>query len=361
MTKFFVHPDIAKAKTISTDLYLDEEIYRIIKEKIFANSWQFVSDIEQVLVNGTVYPFTFLPGYLDEPLLLSRDKDGGLHCLSNVCTHRGNLLIEEPCQLNHIQCKYHGRRFQLDGSFSFMPEFSKVEDFPAESDHLSQLPLFRWDKFLFTSLHNNTVAKDYLQDMMDRIGWLPLHEFHFRPDLSHDFDVHAHWALYCENYQEGFHIPFVHAGLNDAIDYGSYTTELFGLSSLQLGLARDGEMAFDLPKESIDYGQQIGGYYFWVFPNMMFNFYPWGLSINIVKPKSMDKTTVSFLTYVWEESKLEQGAGSDLLRVEQEDEAIVQAVQKGIRSRFYKHGRYAPDREQGTHHFHRLLAKFINE
>ena len=69
---------------------------------------------------------------------------------------------------------------------------------------------------------------------------------------------------------------------------------------------------------------------------------------------------VSFLTCVWDESKLEQGAGSDLFSVEMEDEEVVQAVQKGIRSRFYTHGRYSVTREQGTHHFHRLLAEALS-
>jgi choline monooxygenase len=240
-----------------------------------------------------------------------------------------------------------------------MPEFSKVRNFPSEKDHLTSLPLFQWEKFLFASLGINSRPEDYFGDMMHRMHWLPLNDFHFRPDLSNDFEIEANWALYCENFLEGFHIPFVHASLNDVLDYGSYTTEVFQKSSLQLGLARDGEMAFDLPEDSVDFGKRVGGYYFWVFPNIMFNFYPWGLSINLVKPKSVNRTAVSFLTYMWDESKFDQGAGADLLRVEREDEEIVQAVQKGIRSRFYHHGRYAPEREQGTHHFHRLLSEGI--
>ena len=63
-----------------------------------------------------------------------------------------------------------------------------------------------------------------------------------------------------------------------------------------------------------------------------------------------------FLAYVWDESKLDAGAGAGLDRVEREDEAIVEAVQRGLRSRFYDRGRYSPSREQGTHHFHRMLA-----
>src|SRR5262249_51961697 len=116
---------------------------------------------------------------------------------------------------------------------------------------------------------------------------------------------------------------------------------------------------FDLPDSSPDYGKQVAAYYFFVFPNMMFNFYPWGLSINIVQPLSIQQCKVSFLSYVWKEELLDKGAGAGLDTVEMEDEEVVEAVQTGIRSRFYNHGRYSVTREQGTHHFHQLIASFL--
>jgi choline monooxygenase len=73
----------------------------------------------------------------------------------------------------------------------------------------------------------------------------------------------------------------------------------------------------------------------------------------------MDRTAVDFITYVADESLMANGAGADLHRVELEDEAVVESVQRGIRSRFYSHGRYSPTREKGTHHFHRLVAEFL--
>ena len=88
----------------------------------------------------------------------------------------------------------------------------------------------------------------------------------------------------------------------------------------------------------------------------MFNFYPWGVSINVVRPLAVDRTKVSFLSYVWDRSRLDRGAGAGLDRVEREDESIVEAVQRGVGSRSYDRGRYSPAREQGVHHFHRLLA-----
>lgn len=360
MSVFNVDADITRAKTISTAFYLDPKYFRESKEKIFAHSWHWVGDIDQVKAHGWVTPVNLLDDFLNEPLILSRDKQGKLHCMSNVCTHRGNLLVEKPCKLNEIRCKYHGRRFQLNGDFLSMPEFKEVKDFPTQADNLINLPIHPWGKMLFASLSGKIAASDFFENMAVRVGWMPLDEFVFHPELSKDYVIDAHWALYCENYLEGFHIPFVHAGLNSVIDYGNYHVELFRYSSLQLGVAKEGEVIFDLPTHSPDYGKRIAGYYFWVFPNLMFNFYPWGLSVNIVRPISTHKSKVSFLSYVWDESKLRQGAGGDLDKVELEDEEIVQNVQKGVRSRFYKHGRYSVTREMGTHHFHRLIADFMN-
>ncbi|MFI5138022.1 MAG: aromatic ring-hydroxylating dioxygenase subunit alpha [Sphingobacteriales bacterium] len=365
MSNFFVEPDIAKAKTIDAGFYTSPEVFEACKEKIFAATWQFIGDEDFVKENGDAYPFILLEDYLDEPLLLIRDKTGQINLLSNVCTHRGNLMVEKPCKLHNLRCRYHGRLFNLDGQFVSMPEFREVENFPAKADNLPKAELFSWGKWLFTSVSPQAAlpaVEEVFKDMIERVSWLPLNDFKVAPELSRMFEVKANWALYCENYLEGFHIPFVHAGLNAVIDYGEYATELyFPYSSLQLGLAKNGENCFDMPASSPDYGKNVAAYYFWVFPNMMFNFYPWGLSVNVVDPVAVDKCRVKFFSYVWDASKLNKGAGAGLDKVELEDEEIVENVQRGIRSRFYKHGRYSVTREQGTHHFHRIVCDFLNK
>jgi choline monooxygenase len=79
----------------------------------------------------------------------------------------------------------------------------------------------------------------------------------------------------------------------------------------------------------------------------------------VVKPLGVDRTRVSYLSYVWDASKLDRGAGAALDRVEREDEVIVESVQRGVRARLYERGRYSPKREQGVHHFHRLLVRAL--
>lgn len=354
-----VDPDIRRASTIPSAVYSDPAIFARCRDRVFARTWQLAADLDQVRTPRQVCPLVFLEGLLEEPLLLSRDDRDRLHCLSNVCTHRGNLVVEQPGVCAHLRCRYHGRRFDLDGTFRSMPEFEEVEGFPSEADSLPRVPLAVWGRLVFASLDPAFAFEDLIRSVEQRVGWLPLREFAPDPARNRDYLVRANWALYVDNYLEGFHIPFVHMGLNEKLDYGAYRTELFRWSSLQVGISRGGESVFDLPASSPDAGSAVAAYYFWLFPNLMLNFYPWGLSINIVRPLAVDRTKVSYLTYVWDESKLDQGAGAVLDRVEREDESIVEAVQRGVRSRRYDRGRYSPTREQGVHHFHRLLCEFL--
>lgn len=345
MSIFDINPDICRAHTLSSKFYTDESYFHESKEKIFARSWQFIGTTEEI---NNLKPHTILEDFLDEPILLVKDG-ANIHCLSNVCTHRGKILVETPREANLIRCGYHGRRFALDGKFLSMPEFKTVESFPSEKDDLPKVPFAKLKNFMFASIEPFAPLENFIAEMQQRMNWLDFDKLKFAS--AKDYTVKAHWALYCENYLEGFHIPFVHQSLNNAVDYGSYLTETFRFSSLQIASAKDNEAVFDLPENSADYGKQIGAYYFFVFPNSMFNFYPWGLSVNIVKPMNPMLSKISFLTYVSDESKLEQGAGADLNTVELEDEAVVENVQKGIRSRFYESGRYITHARAGNTSF----------
>ena len=80
------------------------------------------------------------------------------------------------------------------------------------------------------------------------------------------------------------------------------------------------------------------------------------MSVNIIEPIYPEKTRVSFLSYSLPSMEQPLGGGASLYKVELEDQSVVQSVQKGIKSRYYRNGRYSPDHEQGVHHFHRLLA-----
>ena len=359
--KFFIDPDITKASTLPSSFYKDPDVFDAIKNKIFYKTWQWVGDENCVPMAQSAHPFILLKDFLNEPMVITRDENEEVHCLSNVCTHRGNIVVNESGKSKKLICGYHGRRFTLKGEFEHMPEFKTAKNFPGPCDHLHEFKIRTWGPFLFAGLDPAFDFQTVLDAMNERVGFLPLDEFRLDATRNKDYLINSHWALYCDNYLEGFHIPFVHDDLNAVLDYGNYETVLYNYLNLQIGYAEGTEAVFEFPKGHIDYGKKIAAYYYWVFPNMMFNFYPWGLSVNLVQPIASNRTKVSFISYVYDTDKLGKGAGTGLDKVELEDEAVVEGVYNGIRSNFYKAGRFSPTREQGVHHFHSLLAKFLNQ
>ena len=282
--------------------------------------------------------------------------EGEVHCISNVCTHRGMLVCTEPSDAKQLQCPYHGRTFALDGQFRNMPEFDEVENFPTEADHLRSFPLTEWNGFLFNSISADDFEA-FISEVEARVGWMPIEAFTHDSSRHREYTIDSNWALYVDNYLEGFHIPFVHGDLHEVLDYDAYRTELFDGGVLQIGIANEGEPSFDLPEEHPDFGQNIAAYYFWLHPGLMLNFYPWGLSVNLVIPEAVDKTRIVYHGFVDDASMLGKGAGGDLDKVEEEDQFIVEGCQKGVSSVAYERGRYSPTKETGVHHFHRILTQ----
>jgi choline monooxygenase len=342
-----IDEDIRVARTLPARFYRDPVIFEQLRERVLARGWQFIVGAEQgadrTREAGSVLPFELLPGCVDEPLLLCRDEQGALHGMSNVCTHRGNLVCTEAGKAQSLRCRYHGRRFGLDGRFLSMPDFEGVAGFPSSKDDLPRIQLGALSGLLFAGIDPmmpfDALIRHIPRELMARL--VP------DPAGSRSYEVKANWALYCDNYLEGFHLPFVHPGLSKLVDYASYQTELFDWSILQTAQAVSPSDAFA--------GSTVAAYYFFLFPNTMLNFYPWGLSLNVVVPLAVDRTRIVYRTFVSDPSRT-GGAGGALDKIELEDEAIVEQVQRGLQARLYDRGRYSPSREAGVHHFHRLLT-----
>ncbi|MEZ4374458.1 MAG: SRPBCC family protein [Polyangiaceae bacterium] len=369
-----LHPDeleidarITHAATLPGIAYTNSIYWQRQQRQLWPRVWLF-----SAAPTARVSPWQPLPGVLSEPLLWI--DDGELRCLSNVCTHRGALLVTKPSDVHSLRCPYHGRRFGLTGRCQHMPEFAEVVDFPADTDHLKSFPTLRLGPLVGTCL----APDEPLVDLASGLDWLSrrlgsvyrrmLEAFSSGTASLHferRYELRANWALYCDNYLEGFHIPFVHPALNQALDFGSYRTELFEQGSLQVGFAdakQPDAACFALEQGDPDFAQpggRVAGYYVQLFPSLMLNFYPWGLSINLVEPSGPESSVVTYLVYVWDAERLEVGAGADLHQVELEDEAIVEQVQRGVRSSAYTRGRYSPTREQGVHHFQRWLLSAL--
>ena len=345
-----IDPDIRHAHTLPGAFYGDLRVWSDQRERLFPTSWHLYPDGE--LAADTLVPWRFLPGSLDEPLLVSGDR-----CFANVCSHRGHLLVTEPCPAGRaIRCRYHGRRFDGAGRCLSAPGFETVPGFPGDDDHLPTVASARWGPLLFASLAPQVPVEELLEPLRQRVDWLPLAEATLDESGARSHTIEASWMLYCDNYLEGFHVPYVHSGLAKRIALETYETELWPFGSLQLAEAAPNEPALEAPPGHPDAGRRLAAYYAFLFPCTMLNFYPWGLSVNVVLPQGPRRTIVRYQAFVWDPSLRRRGAGGDLDRVEREDQEVVTATQRGVQSRFYHRGRYAPDHERAVHAFHRLLT-----
>ncbi|MCA8960740.1 MAG: Rieske 2Fe-2S domain-containing protein [Planctomycetes bacterium] len=363
--RWTIDPDIRRAWTPPASFYRSKSEFERTIDTVFTRSWQPIDlpadPRSSSSLTDHAFPFTLLPGCLDEPLVLVHDADGTARCLSNVCTHRGHLVVQESGSVRSLRCRYHGRRFELDGTLRSMPGFDGVVGFPSRCDDLAPLESPSWGPLRFVVASTPVVDfTSWIAPVDARIASLPVDRLRPDPRSSRTYEIDAHWALYVDNYLEGFHIPFVHEALADAVDLANYPTELFEWGSLQIGVARDAAGALDLPAGHPDRGTRVAAYWFWLYPNVMLNFYPWGLSVNHVQPIGHERTRIVYRAYVWDESRREHGAGADLDRVEREDDEVVESVSAGLRSRIYSRGRYSPQHERATHHFHRLLAASLH-
>ncbi len=353
-----IDKNIETAETLPSSFYTSKEIFEKSKS-IFENSYQFVGH-QSELVKINNIPFNLFKDWLDIPLVITKEGNN-IFCLSNVCTHRGNIICNKKEHKNKLVCNYHGRSFNLDGSVNHAPGFKETKNFPSKDDHLNKdINLVNWNGLLFVNTGQNKSILNGLNEISSMVDWYPFEKLSFDEDASNTYEIDAHWALYCENYLEGFHIAYVHKGLSSDIDNQSYKTTLLEHAVLQIAKSKD-------KKDSLGETGKINGtpinevyaLYFWLFPNIMINFYKWGISVNIIEPLDKEKTRIRFISLPIKGYKQSSGYSNSVDHIELEDQRVVQDVQKGIKSKFYDRGRYSTEHEKGTHHFHRLISEYI--
>jgi hypothetical protein len=184
-------------------------------------------------------------------------------------------------------------------------------------------------------------------------------------------DVAGNWKQHAWNFLDQFHIGFIHrapGGLADAIDLGSYVTELHGDAVLQWVYARDAADGFDpaqlAPRfaDPTGKGRRVFALWWFGFPNLALSFYPWGLSVNLYAPiaDAPERTRFVWAQYAVDRVKhAERDRRWLSAQVDAEDVDALAQVSRGLRSGFAPRPRFAPAHEVGPHWFHRRVAQRI--
>jgi Rieske 2Fe-2S family protein len=203
--------------------YLDPEHFAREREAIFFREWTCVGRADQIPEAGD-FLHVALAG---ERLLVVRDRQGAIGAFFNVCSHRGAELVAadpdpEPCGARSgrfaggIRCPYHSWTYELDGRLRGAPYLEFGEQRPAAGFALRSIPVEQWGGFVFVNVAGaaSTPRQSLAQQLGDvaaRIARYPLADLRIGARLV--YDVAANWKVLAENYNECYHCGPVHPEL----------------------------------------------------------------------------------------------------------------------------------------------------
>lgn len=344
---------LAEASTPPSSWYVDPRILELERNTVFARSWQVAGRADQVREPGQ-YMTCDLAG---EPILLVRASDGILRGFFNVCRHHAAAVMTKPeGKTETLRCPYHGWTYNLAGALILTPEFAGTRNFDRSANGLIPIQTAVWEGLVFVRLSTEgSSLEDFLSsDLARQIRPLGLEKFQWMERRT--YALNCNWKVFIDNYLDGgYHVPHLHRGLTSVLDpvkYAIETGEHFCLQSsaisteeaeVQTAAVRRGERAL----------------YYWIYPNLMINWYEGVMDTNVVRPLGVDHTEVVFDFYFTDISEFARENNFISIavseRIHAEDEAICESVQRGLQSRAYTAGRLSVRREAGEHLFHRLL------
>ena len=366
-----VSEKIECAQTLASRFYADPSILDREMARIFRRTWQLVGTLDHACgeLNGAKRTIAdpesfFTADVAGEPVVVVRDQDGSLRAFHNLCRHRGMVMLDGSCK-SVLRCAYHGWTYTLDGRLIGTPDVEGVEFFDRSTMGMVPLRVETWQQFIFINFdHAAEPLSAYLGDIPEQARGFQFAGLQFAE--RRDYIIHCNWKVYVDNYLEGYHIPIAHPGLMREIDYSQYRTDTFRYHSQQFAPIRamkqgDAGDRFYAPGS----GTQEA-LYFWIFPNLMLNIYPDNVSTNLIVPLSQDKTLTIFEWFFHDVSseKVQERMKKAITfsdEVQQEDIGLCESVQRGLQSSLYDRGRYSVRRENGVHHFHMLLAEFLEK
>ena len=110
---------LVRETEVHRDVYVDEEIFRLEMEHLFANAWVYVGHDSQTPKPGDFYSTEIGA----QPVLMVRHTDGAIKVLHNRCPHKGTRITGETCGNTgkFFRCPYHAWSFRTDGSLLAVP------------------------------------------------------------------------------------------------------------------------------------------------------------------------------------------------------------------------------------------------
>ena len=368
---------INEANGLPNECYLNDEYFKIERERVFFNNWIVVGVSSSVPEIGDAKPFDLM----GIPLLILRDKNNKIRVFHNVCSHRGMILVNKECKLkNTIRCPYHSWSYNFDGELVATPHVGgmnihEANGFIKSKSNLKEVSTHVWMDLIFININKN---KKNFEESIHPLEqqWSKFISKEDQKLIRHarDFgyfnmEVKSNWKLAIENYCESYHLPWVHPELNRVSNLKDHyhiedLAETFsGQGSNKYSQQFDGNKKLStFPNWPNDLYQNSE--YVSLFPNVMLGIHVDHFYAFWLEPLSNNNTREHFeMYYVGDES-----ASSDEYKeirkknfafwqeVMNEDVAAIEGMQKGRSSPAYNGGNFSPVMDTPTLLFHKWVA-----
>lgn len=196
-------------------IFTDEDLFELEMKHIFEGNWVYLAHDSQIPNVGDY--FTTYIGR--QPIIISRDKQGGLNALINACSHRGAMLCRRKTDnRTTFTCPFHGWTFNNTGKLLKVKDPRDAgypEQFNKEGSHdLTKVARFEsYRGFLFGSINPDVKPlAEHLGESTKIIDMIvdqsPDGLEVLRGASSYTYD--GNWKLQAENGADGYHVSATH-------------------------------------------------------------------------------------------------------------------------------------------------------
>ena len=349
---------------LNPSAYVDERCFALEQELVFERAWVTVGVAGEVAVPGRM----LVRQVGQKSIVITRGEDGELRGFLNSCRHRGTELAEADCDIvGTIRCPYHRWGYGTDGSLKATPFFDELprDDFDRNDFSLIPVRVGTWGPLLFACLSGETPELDvWLGDLPERMAGYGFDQWQI--EESQVLDVEANWKLISENFQEYYHLTWVHpelAKVSRVEDH--YRYQGAGMYCGQTTTPVRGDDRDDwlvLPAaEGLDESDATSGRHIALYPNVIFSVLPNHVFVMRLDPIAPGLTRETCTLLLPPSTPELTGGEVDAtltfwIDVNNEDIDICQRSQRGLTRGRIRPGPLAPRFEEPLHRFHNMLA-----
>jgi phenylpropionate dioxygenase-like ring-hydroxylating dioxygenase large terminal subunit len=200
--------DPAAFTTLPREFYLEGPLFEAEAARIWYDHWLYLAHVSELAEPGDFVVRELLGG---ESVLVTRTADGEIAAMLNVCRHRGARMIDDRCgTLKRVVCPYHQWTYDLDGRLVGAPSMPNSEVVDYDSLGLYRLPLEVWNGLVFGCLGEQAPAP--IGPEIDRLA-PRLREYEperLRKVAAKTYACAANWKVMLENYLECYHCSASH-------------------------------------------------------------------------------------------------------------------------------------------------------